>query len=134
MPKQLKILLVDDDALFLLAHREELKAAGYETQTARNGQEALEIAEKEEISIAFVDLIMPRMGGIETCRGLRRISPGTRLFLLTGFPDQLSPVLRAFLEEEGGPGKLSKPLGEDELTRTIEKVLQEGTATTCLKE
>lgn len=134
MPKQLKILLVDDDALFLLAHREELKAAGYEPRTARNGQEALKITEKEEITIAFVDLIMPRMGGIETCRALRRISPGTRLFLLTGFPDQLSPMLRAFLEEEGGPGKLSKPLGEDELTRTIESFLRERTAKNRRKE
>ncbi|MDP8235986.1 MAG: response regulator [Candidatus Erginobacter occultus] len=120
-----RILLVDDDALFLLAHREELKAAGYEPRTARDGREALEIAGNEEIAIAFVDLIMPRLGGIETCRGLRRVSPGTEVVLLTGFPAQLSPPLRAFLEEEGGPGKLSKPLGEDELTRTIEKILKE---------
>ncbi len=120
-----RILLVDDDALFLLAHREELKAAGYEARTARDGREALEIAGREKIAIAFVDLIMPRLGGIETCRGLRRISPGTEVVLLTGFPDQLSPPLRKFLEEKGGPAKLSKPLREDELARTIEKILKE---------
>ena len=119
-----RILLVDDDALFLLAHREELKAAGYEARTARDGREALDIACNEEIAIAFVDLIMPRLGGIETCRGLRRVSPGTEVVLLTGFPAQLSPPLQAFLEE-GGFGKLAKPLGEDELVRTVKKILKE---------
>ena len=119
-----RILLVDDDALFLLAHREELKAAGYEARTARDGREALEIAGEEEITIAFVDLIMPRLGGIETCRGLRRVSPDTEVVLLTGFPAQLSPSLQTFLEE-GGLEKLAKPLGEDELVRTVKKILKE---------
>ncbi len=122
--KKPKILLVDDDALFLLAHREELKAAGYEARTARDGREALEIAGQEKIAIAFVDLIMPRLGGIETCRGLRRVAPGTEVVLLTGFPSQLSPPLQAFLAE-GGLGKLAKPLGEDELVRTVKKILKE---------
>ncbi len=120
-----KILLVDDDALFLLAHREELKAAGYRPRTARDGREALEIARREEIAIAFVDLLMPRMGGIETFRALRRISPGTEVVLLTGFPHQLSPPLREFLQEQGGPAKLTKPLKEDELVRTIDRILKE---------
>lgn len=121
-----KILLVDDDGLFLLAHREELKEAGYEPRTARDGRKALAIARREEIEIAFVDLIMPGMDGVETCRELRRISPRTKIVLLTGFPDQLSPPLRKFLEEEGGSRKLNKPLREDELARAIEEILGSG--------
>ncbi len=40
-----KILLGDDEGIFLLAHREELKTAGYEVRTALNGEEAVSIGE-----------------------------------------------------------------------------------------
>jgi ATP-dependent Lon protease len=118
-----KILLVDDDGLFLLAHREELESAGYRIRTAHHGREALEIVREEEIDIAFVDLLMPGMDGIETCRGLKRVSPRTEVVILTGFPSQLSPRLRKFLEEEGGPESLNKPLRENELARTVEEIM-----------
>lgn len=124
--KEPKILLVDDDGLFLLAHREELEEAGYETRTARDGREALEIVRKEEIDIAFVDLLMPGMDGIDTCRKLKRVAPRTEVVLLTGFPTQLSPRLRKFLETEGGPGSLNKPLRENELARTVEEIMGSG--------
>jgi len=54
---------------------------------------------------------------------LREAEAGTEVVILTGFPSQLSPRLRKFLEEEGGPESLNKPLRENELARTVEEIM-----------
>ncbi len=120
-----KIMLVDDDALFLLAHREELEAAGYEVSTALSGEEAIFLAGEEHPDIVFVDLIMPGMNGVEVCRGILRISPRTDVMLISGCPGDRDPRFQEFLNAGGRPGQLSKPLREYELTRTIDEILAE---------
>ncbi len=61
---QPKILVVEDDASLNDAYKTILAAAGYETRTAFNGKEALELVEKEEPDIIFLDLRMPVLDAI----------------------------------------------------------------------
>ena len=61
-----KILLVEDDPNQLLLYEEELKSAGYEVVTARDGREALEMAGKARPDLVVMDISMPGMDGIES--------------------------------------------------------------------
>ena len=66
-----KILLVDDSSTVLLLHRMMLSHCGYELVTARDGQEALDKAVSERPDLIFLDVLMPRLDGFQTCRALR---------------------------------------------------------------
>src|SRR5688572_3081734 len=68
-----KILLVDDeqDILEFLSHN--LKKEGYEVYTSTNGRKAVEIAKEVKPQLIILDVMMPDLDGIETCRELRAI-------------------------------------------------------------
>ena len=69
------MLLVDDSATVLLLHQGMLLELGYEAVTARNGLEALARAETERPDLVFLDVVMPHLDGLETCRALRAREP-----------------------------------------------------------
>ncbi len=69
-----KILLVDDEPDILEFLTYNLNKEGYVTYTASNGNEAIEVAKKEIPDLIILDVMMPDMDGIETCRELRAIS------------------------------------------------------------
>lgn len=66
-----KILLVDDEPDILEFLSYNLKKEGYEILTAANGKDAIEIAKKEIPHLIVLDVMMPDMDGIETCREIR---------------------------------------------------------------
>lgn len=68
-----KILLVDDEPDILEFMEYNLKKESYNVFTAGNGREAIEIAKKEKPDLIILDIMMPEMDGIETCRALREI-------------------------------------------------------------
>jgi len=65
-----KILLVDDSSTILMMERMILSRYDFELSMAHNGEEAIEIAEKEQPDLILMDMIMPRMGGMEALRRL----------------------------------------------------------------
>lgn len=79
-----KILLVDDEPDILEFVGYNLKKEGYQVYSASNGIEAIQIAKKEKPNLILLDVMMPDMDGIETCREIRDI-------------DGLKNVLVAFL-------------------------------------
>jgi DNA-binding response OmpR family regulator len=60
-----EILLVDDDDGLKDLYREELEDEGYEVLTAKNGKEALQKLEKEKPDLVVLDIVMPKMDGME---------------------------------------------------------------------
>src|ERR1041384_2002878 len=66
-----KILLVDDEPDIVEFLGYNLKKEGYEILTANNGKDAIEIAKKEIPHLIVLDVMMPDMDGIETCREIR---------------------------------------------------------------
>jgi two-component system alkaline phosphatase synthesis response regulator PhoP len=68
-----KILLVDDEPDILEFVGYNLKKEGYLVYTATNGVEAIQIAKKEKPNLILLDVMMPDMDGIETCREIREI-------------------------------------------------------------
>ncbi|HNP49216.1 MAG TPA: response regulator transcription factor, partial [Bacteroidia bacterium] len=68
-----KILLVDDEPDILEFMEYNLKKENYHVFTAGNGKEAISVAKKEKPDLIILDIMMPEMDGIETCRTLREI-------------------------------------------------------------
>jgi two-component system, NarL family, response regulator LiaR len=86
---------------------------------AADGEEALAAAERTGPDVALVDLVMPRLDGIETIRRLHERSPGTRVIVLTSFldDDKIFPAVRA-----GATGYLLKDVQPQELVVAIRAV------------
>ena len=68
-----KILLVDDEPDILEFMSYTLQKEGYEVLTALNWIEAIEVAKRESPQLIILDIMMPEMDGIETCREIRQI-------------------------------------------------------------
>src|SRR5437762_4977716 len=69
-----RILVVDDDPQIRRVLRTALIAQGYEVADARNGEEAVEKLHDEKPDLVILDMNMPRMNGLETCRSIRTTS------------------------------------------------------------
>ena len=67
-----KVLLVDDDPLMHMLFQRHLERAGYQMISAMDGQEGLEIAERELPQVIVMDVMMPEIDGLEAIRRLRK--------------------------------------------------------------
>ncbi len=115
-----KTLIVDDDPTVIRFLRANLKASGYETYVAANGAEALELIEKEIPDLVILDIMMPRMDGMEVCRRLREWSH-IAIIMLSARGDVLDKV-RCL--ELGADDYLTKPFGIEELLARVKAVLR----------
>jgi CheY-like chemotaxis protein len=100
-PKQpLMVLIVDDDEAVLTFVDRVLSEAGYQTMTASNGPDALELARKTPIDLLLTDVNMPRMTGDELARRLRHEEPALKVLYLTGYSDQLFKEKNTLWQDE----------------------------------
>ena len=84
------LLIVDDDELVRKFLERVLKEAGYQTATASDGPEALQVAVSlERLDVLVTDLMMPQMTGDELARRVRSTMPGVKVLYITGFSDRL---------------------------------------------
>lgn len=100
------ILVVDDDAAMRGLLVDVLKSAGYRTMEANDGKQAVERIRLSRPLLAFVDLSMPRVTGVEVMREARRYAPGLPVILMTGYATQVAVEA---LGEEKPYAILSKP-------------------------
>jgi len=88
MTKQLTILLVDDEQNFLDSISERMKLKGFTVLTASSGEEALEVARKNHVDAAIVDLKMPGMDGLTCIAKLKEIHHKLKTVLLTAYGNE----------------------------------------------
>ncbi|MFH1062012.1 MAG: response regulator [Candidatus Omnitrophota bacterium] len=117
-----KILVVDDERLILIGIKALFKDAGYYVQTAATPQQAIAIAEKEVFDIAYVDLIMPQMNGVEVCRRIKQISPATQVVLMSGHPEEIENKKHDFYQAGGMKKIINKPFDFEEMIAIANKV------------
>jgi len=80
-----KILIVDDEAhirMLIGQTLEELEDDGVEFLTAENGEIALEIIQKENPQLVFLDVMMPKMNGMEVCRRVKKELGMDKVFIV----------------------------------------------------
>lgn len=126
-----RVLLVDDEKLILKSYPKELESAGFDVKTADNGKKAIDIVSEDDIDIAYVDLKMPEMNGVQLCQQIKTISPKTEVVLISGHPQEVEVCLMSFLKNGGRDEFLRKPLFENELIRATEKLWNEIFAKRC---
>jgi len=116
------VLLVDDEPALREMAESMLQALGYRTFVAEDGQAACRLfaERKEEIDLVVLDIIMPKMGGRDTFRELRRMKPGIRVLLSSGY--SVEGMVQEILAE-GANGFLPKPYGLSQVARAIRKAL-----------
>jgi CheY-like chemotaxis protein len=119
-PTGARILLVDDDALFLEGISRALACYGYQTCKAYNGREASDLVAARSFDTVIADVRMPDMDGIELLTALRRQDDDLPVILITASPDVNSAAeavaLRAF-------AYLTKPVDMTELRRVIGRAI-----------
>jgi CheY-like chemotaxis protein len=80
------VLFVDDEEIIRGIGKQMLESEGYRVFTARDGIEALEVFEsnRADVRCVVLDMVMPRMNGVQAFRQLRRTAPELGIVLITG--------------------------------------------------
>lgn len=79
-----KILVIDDEPPILLMLKKMLEKAGYEVDTASNGNEGIILFEKNKYNLLITDIIMPEKEGMETIIELHKKYPGLKIIAISG--------------------------------------------------
>ena len=116
--KRFRILIVDDEERIVNFLRSKLKASGYEVLTASNGLEGLEQAQAQEPDFIVLDLLMPKMDGLEMLKELRTFSMVPVIILTAKGAD--ADRIKGL--QIGADDYLPKPFNPDELVARIEAV------------
>ncbi|MBV19890.1 MAG: DNA-binding response regulator [Cytophagia bacterium] len=106
---EFNILAIDDEKDILLLLKFNLESEGYHVKTASSGKEGIKIAEKFNPDLILLDIMMPDMDGIETCRRFREMEKfqSTYILFLTARVEEYSEVA-AF--DAGGDDYITKPI------------------------
>jgi DNA-binding NtrC family response regulator len=116
MANKIRLLVVDDELLFLDALCQRLLLRGFEVVKAADGQEALQAARTAEFDLVLLDLKMPRMDGKEVLRMLKREHPHMEVLILTGHGSLDSA---AECTKLGAFGYIPKPYELEDLIKVL---------------
>lgn len=115
-----KILVVDDDPQIRRVMKATLVGHNYEVIEARTGEEALETIQKESPNLILLDMNMPGMGGLETCRAIRS-GADTPVIILSVRNTEKDKVAAL---DAGADDYVTKPFGIEELLARIRAALR----------
>jgi len=120
-----RILVVDDDLAISRLLCANLKARGYEVITAVDGEEALEMMDREIVDLIILDIMMPQVDGVEVCRRIREWSR-VPIIMLSARGEETGKVNCL---ELGADDYLTKPFGVAELIARVKTSLRHSDAT-----
>jgi two-component system alkaline phosphatase synthesis response regulator PhoP len=121
-----KILIVDDEPDILELIEYNLKKEGYQVYTASNGQEAVQVARKTLPDLIILDIMMPKMDGIEACRMMRAMPEFKNTFMvfLTARSEEYSEIAGFNV---GADDYIAKPIKPRALISRINAILRRNT-------
>jgi DNA-binding response OmpR family regulator len=120
MPDTSTILLVDDEEALQKVLSFPLERDGHRVVQARDGEEALERFEKEQIDLVVLDIMLPKLDGLEVCKRLRAVS-SVPIIMLTARDDELDKVLGL---ELGADDYITKPFSIREFRSRVRAQLR----------
>jgi DNA-binding response OmpR family regulator len=115
-----KVLIVDDEPAIVDMLAYNLQRANYQVLVARDGEEALDKARQEEPDLIILDLMLPRVDGLEVCRALRR-ERDVAIIMLTALDAEVDRVVGL---ELGADDYVVKPFSVRELMARVRSVLR----------
>ena len=120
--KQTPVLLVDDEVDYIDTLAERLEMRGFLPKTVYDGAEAVQEMQEAVYPIMILDLRMPGMDGIEVLRHVARLSPATRVIVVTGHGQKRD---REECERLGAAAYMNKPVEFSRLVAEVKRVLEQ---------
>lgn len=118
----LKVLIADDSAFMRTIIRNYIKVYPSVAITeAENGEEALQKFEEVSPNLIFLDIIMPKMSGLEVLKEIRRNTKSSKIYMVTSVGQ--SKVIEEALKI-GAEGYITKPFKAEEIKNIVEKLLK----------
>lgn len=119
----MKILVVDDEKLLVKGIKFNLENDGYEVAAAYDGEEAVELAKSGDFDLIILDVMMPKMTGLEACMQIREFS-NVPIIMLTAKGEDMDKLIGF---EQGTDDYLTKPFNILELKARIRALLRRST-------
>ena len=121
MTRAARILIVDDEEHIRKILTIMLSKKGYQTQTAINGQEALDLVDRNDFDAVITDIRMSGMDGLELLGRLKKRDPDLLVIVITAF-SSVDTALQAM--KQGAYDYISKPFKEEEILIVLDKALE----------
>ncbi len=121
MEREPKVLIVDDTPMFRALLREALGPAGFEVMEAGDGLSALSLVRTEAPAAVVLDLVMPKLDGLQTLERLRAIAPKVPVIMVTAHGD-IPTAVRAM--QMGAYHYLTKPLQNEEVVLLVKRAVE----------
>lgn len=119
-----RILIIDDSPIVRNLHSVMLKAAGYDTETAENGYDALEKALRSDFDLMIVDINMPKMDGFAFCREIRNTDKYQNIpLLIVSTESEAEDKMKGF--KAGANLYLVKPVKMEVLVENVKFLLNQ---------
>lgn len=128
---QQHILIVDDEPSITTLVSYNLEKSGFTVDTAADGQTALEKVEETNPDLIVLDLMLPRIDGLEVCKRLRQKNNHIPILMLTAKDEELDRVLGL---ELGADDYLTKPFSPRELVARVKAILRRSAIREAVKQ
>ncbi len=115
------LLIVEDDDAMMVALEDGFQFEGYEVHTARDGEAALRAVSKQRPDLIVLDVMLPKMSGLEVCQRLRADGDDVPILMLTARGQEVDKVLGLKL---GADDYVTKPFSFLELATRVEALLR----------
>lgn len=116
-----KLLIVEDEESIRFLLRANMEFEGYEVTEASDGEEGLKLAQSENPDLILLDLMLPKMSGMEVCKRLRAAGNAVPIIMLTARGEQMDKVIGL---KTGADDYITKPFDVLELAARIEAIIR----------
>ena len=118
--RDVSILFVEDEAVFILAFKKLLQRRFENVYTAENGEKGLELFLKHRPTIVFTDILMPRLNGLDLAVRIKELSPSTPVVLMSAINED-KYIGKA--KSTGIDGYITKPIDEEEFFAVLDRIV-----------
>lgn len=132
MPRK-KILIVEDDKNISKLVRYNLEKAGFDCEVTITGEDALDVADREPIDLIILDIMLPKMDGLEACKQLKQDKrlAAIPIIMLTAKGEEIDRIVGF---ELGADDYIVKPFSPRELVLRVKAILKRGKLREDVKE
>ncbi len=123
MTRSLRILVVDDDIDNAESLAELFDIEGHDAMVVHSGEAAIAAHMAQHFDLAFMDVMMPGLNGVESFLRIRQMRPHAKIFMMTGY--SVEELLRQAVEQ-GALGVLNKPMDVDAVLQMVKDVGSNG--------
>lgn len=116
-----KVLIVEDDDSMAVALKDGFEYEGFEVAMARDGAQGLQLAREARPDLMILDVMLPKMNGLDVCREIRKEGRNLPIIMLTARGQEIDKVLGLKL---GADDYVTKPFGFMELMARVEALLR----------